>query len=89
MLGNVPNTCKNNIRSAPAFSSLAVVSHRTHNVCTADRNLRGKGERNGVQRRIKVSFGRTMMQALELLCGRQKGTSQTKAMLNCEEIKAV
>jgi len=34
---------------------------------TANHFLRGKGERNGVQRRIKVSFGRTMMQALELL----------------------
>ena len=32
-----------------------------------NRHLRGKGERNGIQRRIKVSFGRTMMQALELL----------------------
>jgi len=27
----------------------------------------GSGEKNGEQRRAKVSFGRTMMQALELL----------------------
>jgi len=27
----------------------------------------GKGERNGAQSKIKVSFGRTMIQALELL----------------------
>ena len=36
-------------------------------VNTAYCHLRGKGEMNGVQRRAKVSFGRTMMQALELL----------------------
>jgi len=30
----------------------------------ADRHLHGKGERNGVQRRIKVSFGRAMMQSI-------------------------
>ena len=34
---------------------------------TANHHLRGKGERNGVQRRTKVSFNRTMMQALERL----------------------
>ena len=32
-----------------------------------DHHLRSSGERNGAQRRTKVSFGRTMMQALELL----------------------
>jgi len=32
----------------------------------ANRYLRSSGERNGEQRRTKVSFGRTMMQALEL-----------------------
>jgi len=44
------------------------------------------GERNGVQRRTKVSFDRTLMQALELL-GWQKGTSPDEATLNSEEIK--
>jgi len=34
---------------------------------TANSHLRGSGERNGAQRKTKVSFGRTMMQALELL----------------------
>ena len=32
----------------------------------ANRHLRSSGERNGEQRRTKVSFGRTMIQALEL-----------------------
>ena len=33
---------------------------------TTNHHLRGSGERNGEQRRTKVSFGRTMMQALDL-----------------------
>ena len=38
-----------------------------YNARTTNRYLRGKGERNGVQRRTEVNFVRTMMQALELL----------------------
>jgi len=34
---------------------------------TANCHLRGMGERNGIQRRTMVSFGRSMMQAMELL----------------------
>ena len=45
----------------------------------------GSGETNGEQRRTKVSFDRTMMQALEL----QKGTSRDKATRISEEIKPV
>jgi len=41
--------------------------HRSLNVRTANHHLHDKGERNGAQRRIKVSFDRTMIQALELL----------------------
>jgi len=58
---------RNNVRSAPASSALTLVSHRSHNVRTTNRHPCSKGERNGVQRRTKVSFGRTMMRALELL----------------------
>ena len=58
---------KNNVKSTPASSALTLVSHRSQNVCTTNRHLRRSGERNGAQRRTKVSFGRTMMQALELL----------------------
>jgi len=52
--------------------------------------VRGSGERNGEQKRTKVSFGRTMMQALELLQlakSWRKGTSRDEAILNSEEIK--
>ena len=55
---------------------------------TANGHLRGKGERNGIQRKTKVSFGRTMMQAMELL-RLAKGTSPDETMLNSEEIKPV
>jgi len=62
----LPFQAKNNVRR-PTCTALTKVSHQSHNVHTANRHLRSKGERNGVQRRTKVSFGRTMMQALELL----------------------
>jgi len=58
---------KNNVRSAPASSALTLVSHRSHNACIANCHLSGSELRNGAQKRTKVSFGRTMMQALELL----------------------
>ena len=58
---------KNNVSSVPASSTLTLVSHRSHNAHTTNCHLRGKGERNGAQRRTKLSFDRTMMQALELL----------------------
>ena len=58
---------KNNIRSTPASSALTLVWHQSHYVQTANRHLHRKGERNGAQRTTKISFGRTMMQALELL----------------------
>ena len=41
--------------------------HGRHNACTTNHHLHGKGERNGVQRITKVSFGRIMIQALEQL----------------------
>ena len=49
---------ENNIRSAPASSALILVSHQSHNACTANCHLCGSGERNGAQRRTKVSFGK-------------------------------
>ena len=51
----------NNIRSTPACT----VSHWS--MCVTNHHLCGSGERNGIQRRIKVIFDRNMMQALELL----------------------
>jgi len=47
-----------------ASTALAQVPHRSHSACTVNCHLCGSGERNGAQRRTKVSF---MMQALELL----------------------
>ena len=58
---------KNHLRSTPASTALTLVSHRSHNVCTTNCHLHGKGARNGVQKKTNVSFGRTMMQTLELL----------------------
>ena len=61
ILYNVPTyyamfQAKNNIRSVPASSALTLISHQSHNVCTAHHHLCAKEERNGVQRRTKVSF---------------------------------
>jgi len=64
MLGNIPS--KNNAGSTPASSALTLVFHQSHNVHTANRHPCGSGERNGAQRRTKVSFGRTMMELLRL-----------------------
>ena len=58
---------KNSIRNVPASAALTQVSHQSHNVRTVNCHLHSKEERNGAQRKTKVSFGRTMMQALELL----------------------
>jgi len=57
----------NNVRSAPASSVLTLVSDQSHDGHITNHHLCGKGERNGAKRRTKVSFSRTMMQALELL----------------------
>ena len=57
----------NNVRSASANSALTLVSHWSHNAHAANRYLHSSGESNGAQKRTKVSFGRIMMQALQLL----------------------
>jgi len=43
------------------------VSIKPQSGATANRHLRGSQERNGEQRKTKISFGRTMMRALKLL----------------------
>ena len=80
---------KNNVRSTPASFALTIVSHQSHNAHTANRHLHSKGERNTAHRRTKVSFRRTMIQALELLLWLVISTPQDEATLNSEEIKAV
>jgi len=57
-------------------------------VYTANRHLRGSGESHGKQRRTKVSFDQTMMQALELL-QLAKNTTWDEATLNSEKIKPI
>jgi len=65
-LGNIPS--KNKVRSTPASSALALVLHQSYNVRLENcRLLHGSGERDGAQRRTKVSFRRIRMEALELL----------------------
>jgi len=58
---------KNSVRRAPASSALIQVSHWSCNAHTANYHLHGSRKRNGAQREGKVSLGRSMMQALELL----------------------
>ena len=48
----------------------------------------GSGERNGVQWRTKVSFGKPLCKHWSC-CSWQKGTSPDKATLNSEEIKRI
>ena len=47
-----------------AIYAITKSSMKPWNDATANRHLHGSGERNREQRRTKVSFGRTMMQAL-------------------------
>jgi len=79
---------KNNIRSALAGSELTLVSRQSYNTHTAYRHLRAKEEKNGVQRRTKVSFGRIMMRALELLQLARRHIPD-EVTFNSEEIKDV
>ena len=37
---------QNNVKSVPASSALTLVSHRSHNACTANHYLRDSGERS-------------------------------------------
>ena len=49
-----------------AITAVIKCSMKPRISATSNRQLRGSGESNGKQRRTKVSFGRTMIQALEL-----------------------
>ena len=56
---------KNNARSTPGSTALTLVLHWSHNACTTNYHLCGSWERSGEQRRTKLSFSRTVMQALD------------------------
>jgi len=58
---------KDNVRSAPASSALTLVSHQSHSAHSANRHPCGSRQRNGAQRRTKVSLSRTIMQSLKRL----------------------
>jgi len=49
-----------------AITAVTKSSMNPRSGATTNHHLRGSGKENGVQRKTKVSFGRTMMQALEL-----------------------
>ena len=58
---------KSNKRSTPASTTFTQFSHQSHKVHTANCLPSDSGERNEAQRRSKITFGRSMMQTLELL----------------------
>ena len=77
---------KNSVINAPANTALTQVLHRSHNTHATNCHLCSKGEITGAQMRTKVSFGRAMMQALELLRMAKRHISGW-TVLNSEETK--
>ena len=57
---------KDSVLNTFAITAVTKVSMKPRSSATANRHLRGSQERNGEQRRTKISFGRTMMRALKL-----------------------
>ena len=57
---------KDSVLNTSAITPVTKVSMKSRSGATANRHLHGSKERNGEQRRTKVSFGRTMMRALKL-----------------------
>jgi len=49
-----------------AITAVTNSSMKPQSGVTTNRHLHSNGERNGEQRRTKISFGRTMIRALEL-----------------------
>ena len=58
---------KDSVRNTSAITAVTNSSMKSWCSTTANRHLRSSGQRSAEQRRTKVSFSRTMMQALELL----------------------
>jgi len=54
------------VLNTSVITAVTKFSMKPRNGATTNCHLRDGGERNGKQRRTKVSFGKTMMQALEL-----------------------
>jgi len=53
------------VLNTSAITAVTKVSMKPQSGATANRHVRSQ-ERNGEQRRTKISFGRTMLQALKL-----------------------
>ena len=79
---------KDSVLNTSAISVVTKSSMKPRSGTTTNHHLHGSGERNGDQRKTKVSFGRTMMRALSC-SGWQKGTARDEMMLNSEEIKPI
>jgi len=70
----LPNILQNNLQckqkdsvlNTSAIAAVIKSSMKPQSCATANRHLHGSEERNGEERKTKVSFGRTMMRALEL-----------------------
>ena len=71
-----------------ATTAITKSSMKPWNGATKNRHVRSNGERNGEQRRTKVSFGWTMMQALELLWLAKRHILE-QSDVNSEEIKLI
>jgi len=57
---------KDGVLNTSAITAVTKSSMKPQSGATTNRHLSGSGERNGEQRRTKVSFGGTMIRALEL-----------------------
>ena len=76
---------KDSVINTSATIEVTKSSIKPQSSTTTNHHLRGSGERNGEQRRTKVSFGRSMTRALELV----KRHTWDEALLNSEEIKPI
>ena len=57
---------KDSVLNTSVITAVTKSSMKPQSGATANCHLHGSEERNGEQRRIKISFGRTMMRALKL-----------------------
>ena len=56
---------KDSVLNTSAITAVTKSSMKPRGSATTNRHIRGSGERNGQQRRTKVSLGRTMIRALK------------------------
>jgi len=66
MKGSYASKLKDSELNTSAINAITKSSTKPWSDATTNRHLCGSGERNQEQRKTKVKFGRTMIQALEL-----------------------